>query len=217
MLAYFPGGYLADRFSTRKLMSTALIATAIGGLYLSSLPSTAQLKYLFAYWGLTTILFFWSAMIKLTRDVASDDNQGKAFGLLDGGRGLVAATMASVAVWLLSLYFSDSITSLSGDQRLVAMRLIIYYYTALTFLAGAIIWFVIVDVEDNAPTAQTNAPLRRSLSSLSNPLVWYQAAIVFCAYCGFKGLDYFGLYLVDIYGYSEIESSELVANSSLDR
>ena len=30
MLAYFPGGVLADRFSTRVLMTTSLIATAAG-------------------------------------------------------------------------------------------------------------------------------------------------------------------------------------------
>lgn len=217
MLAYFPGGYLADRFSARKLMSFALIATGIGGLYLSSFPSTTNLKLLFAYWGLTTILFFWSAMIKLTRDVASHDNQGKAFGLLEGGRGLVAASLASIGVWLLSIVLPDSIASLTGEQRLVAMRLIIYYYTALTLLAGIIIWSIIVDVEQTNPKDQVVLPIRDSLSSLSNPLVWYQAAIVFCAYCGFKGLDYFGLYLVNIYDYSEIESSQLIANSSFIR
>jgi len=33
MLAYFPGGALADRFPARKLMSLSLFATAAGGLY----------------------------------------------------------------------------------------------------------------------------------------------------------------------------------------
>lgn len=36
MLAYFPGGTLADRFQARKLMSLSLLATAAGGLYMAT-------------------------------------------------------------------------------------------------------------------------------------------------------------------------------------
>jgi nitrate/nitrite transporter NarK len=33
LLAYFPGGAIADHFSARKLMSLSLLATAAGGLF----------------------------------------------------------------------------------------------------------------------------------------------------------------------------------------
>jgi len=36
MLAYFPGGPLADRFSARKLIAISLIATGIGGYYMAT-------------------------------------------------------------------------------------------------------------------------------------------------------------------------------------
>jgi MFS family permease len=39
MLAYFPGGPLADRFPARKLMVFALLATSIGGLVMTT-PQT---------------------------------------------------------------------------------------------------------------------------------------------------------------------------------
>ncbi|GAG23162.1 unnamed protein product, partial [marine sediment metagenome] len=51
MLAYFPGGPLADRFSARKLMAFALLATSIGGLVMASIPSLAALKVLYGFWG----------------------------------------------------------------------------------------------------------------------------------------------------------------------
>ncbi len=217
MLAYFPGGYLADRYSARKLMSLALIATAAGGLYLASFPTIFGLKLLFAYWGVTTILFFWSAMIKITRDVASHQNQGKAFGLLDGGRGLVAATMASVAVLLIIQFFPGAIDELADEQRLGAMRLTIYYYSALTLIAGVLIWFIVYDTGTSVETCREKTTIPAFAAPASNPMVWYQAGIVFCAYCGFKGLDYFGLYLVEAYHFTELESSELIAHSSFIR
>ncbi|MFK8111832.1 MAG: MFS transporter [Rubripirellula sp.] len=58
MLAYFPGGPIADRFSARKLMAFALLATSLGGLLMARIPSLAALKWLYGFWGLTTILLF---------------------------------------------------------------------------------------------------------------------------------------------------------------
>ncbi len=100
MLAYFPGGALADRFSARMMMTGALAVSALGGIYYATVPSVAGLKLLFGFWGLTTILFFWAAMIRATRVWGGAEDQGKAFGILDGGRGLLAAVLASGTVAL---------------------------------------------------------------------------------------------------------------------
>ena len=37
MLAYFPGGPLADRFPARRLLTASLLATSVGGLYFATL------------------------------------------------------------------------------------------------------------------------------------------------------------------------------------
>jgi hypothetical protein len=49
-------------------MTISLSATALGGLYLYTLPSHTGLYLLFAYWGLTSILLFWVSLLKATRD-----------------------------------------------------------------------------------------------------------------------------------------------------
>ncbi|RLD70558.1 MAG: MFS transporter, partial [Bacteroidetes bacterium] len=95
MLAYFPGGALADRFSARKLMTLSLLATGLGGFWFAQIPGQTGLFFLFGYWGITTLFLFWAAMIKATRDWGGHLSQGKAFGILDGGRGLVAAGAAT--------------------------------------------------------------------------------------------------------------------------
>ena len=51
MLAYFPGGALADHFPARKLMSLSLLATAAGGLYMATFPGVLGISLLYGYWG----------------------------------------------------------------------------------------------------------------------------------------------------------------------
>lgn len=91
MLAYFPGGPLADRYEARKLLALSLAATAVGGIYFATFPPYRGMWLLFGYWGFTTILFFWAALIRATRQWGGTNEQGRAYGILDGGRGLLAA------------------------------------------------------------------------------------------------------------------------------
>ena len=68
MVAYLAGGPLADRFSARRLMAIALVATSLGGVIYARVPAVGTLNALFAFWGLTTIYLFWAALISATRD-----------------------------------------------------------------------------------------------------------------------------------------------------
>jgi MFS family permease len=122
MLAYFPGGPLADLFSARKLLTASLVATAAGGFYFSRLPSFEGLWILFAFWGLTSILLFWAALIRATREWGDPTRQGQAYGLLDAGRGLLAAGMASIAVALFAVFFPEDPTALTQEDRRAAIR-----------------------------------------------------------------------------------------------
>ena len=98
MISYFFGGPLADKYPPRNLLSTALIVTACSGAVFATIPSLATLMILYGFWGITTILLFWSALIKATRLWGGRTTQGIAYGLLDGGRGLLAAVIASLSV-----------------------------------------------------------------------------------------------------------------------
>ncbi len=117
MLAYFPGGIIADRYSPRLLMTLSLLATAAGGVYMATIPGEPQMALLYGIWGASTVLLFWAAMISATRDWGGDLSQGKAFGILDGGRGLVAAAFAVFAVAVLSTYLPTEVEMASDAQR----------------------------------------------------------------------------------------------------
>jgi len=213
MLAYFPGGTFADRFSARKLMAVSLLATGLGGLYLVQIPGKTGMMLLFGYWGVTTIFLFWSAMIKATREWGAQLGQGKAFGILDGGRGLIAAGTATLAVFLLSSMLPANLENMTALHQKSALQGVIYLYTILTSGAAILVWFLIPETsEKNDPSILRSKT--RVTQVLRNKAVWYQAIIIVCAYCGYKGLDYYSLYGTDVLGMNEIEAARFVSNAS---
>ncbi|MDX1536289.1 MFS transporter [Arsukibacterium sp.] len=215
MLCYFPGGIIADKVAPNRLMSMSLLATALGGAYMWTGPGVTGLALLFGYWGCTTILLFWAAMIKATRISAPATRQGLAFGVLDGGRGLVASVFASGAVLLLGRYtvMADG-NFASAAEALTSLRSLIVYYSVLTVIAAALAWFFISSIRAQ-PEAGQPAPTSAVLSeTLTNPLLWLQAGVVICAYCGYKSLDNYGLFVVQTFSWSQLEAAQFTTAAS---
>ena len=118
LISYAYGGVIADKFLPRKLMALSLFLTALGGIIMATFPSYLVLQILFGYWGFTTVFLFWGAMIKATRLWGGSLSQGKAFGFLDGGRGLVAASISSLGVFIFSFILSQEKPSLVHEKKL---------------------------------------------------------------------------------------------------
>ena len=209
MLSYFPGGALADRFSARKLLAASLFATAAGGLFLATLPSPGQLALLYGFWGVTTILLFWGALIRSTREWGGQASQGKAFGILESGRGLAAATAAVGAAWLFAVVMPEEAAAVSDAERRDGLRLIIQTYSLLTVGAGLLVWFVIPDSDGS--TLSKHSPLQGMREVIVKPMIWAQALIVVCAYCFYKAGDNWSLYAQQVLGMSEVNAAAITA------
>ncbi len=210
MGAYFFGGPLADRFSARRLMSVALITTGLGGVVLATVPPVGVLTLLFGFWGLTTILLFWAALIRATREWGGTSRQGRAYGLLDGGRGLLAALLASITVAIFAGLLPDDVASVTPAQRHAAFTQIIWIFAGLTFAIAALVWFAVPE------TAARDLSGRRptlTMEGVKNagkmPVVWLQALIVVCAYVGYKATDDFSLFARDALGYDEVAAATI--------
>lgn len=208
MAAYFFGGPLADRFPARILLAVALVSTAAGGLVMMTVPSLSTLVVLYAYWGITTIALFWAPLIRATRQWGGEDEQGRAFGLLDGGRGLLAALMGSMMVLLFAgLLPADSETA-SLAERTEALRRIILVLSAVTCAAALL---VLLALPHNDP-AEDGERRKLSLQGVARvaamPSVWLQAAIILCAYVGFKAIDDFSLYANQVVGLDQVDAAK---------
>ncbi len=221
MAAYFFGGPIADRYPARKLLALSLWATALGGVYMATFPNYEGALLLWGFFGVSTILLFWAAMIRATREWGGETAQGRAYGLLDGGRGVLAAVLASAGVLLFSLAFPDGTEFATLEQKKDVLRTIIYGYTAVTVAAGVLVWFAVGESDVQA-THQTTALSTRSharfaqdvLYAIKIPAVWLQAIIVVCAYVGYKGFDNYSLYAVQAYGLDEVEAARIVTIGS---
>ena len=212
MLAYFPGGPLADRFSARRLMTAALFVSALGGAYYASVPSLDGLKLLFGFWGLTTILLFWAALIRATREWGGADSQGQAYGILDGGRGLLAAVLASVTVAVFASLLPEDAATATLAERAYALKQVIWIFTGMTVAAGVLVWFCVPDAE--APErgeGSAGVDWGRVGQVLKNPAVWLQGLIVVTAYTGYKGMDDLGLYARDAFGFDDVQAAQVGA------
>ena len=207
MIAYFPGGAIADRFSARSLISVSLLATSLGGIYMATIPGVIAMQFLYGFWGFTTIFLFWGALIRAARDWGGDKSQGVAFGVLEGGRGLVALLAASIGVFILASYLPDNARLATAEERETGFRMIVLFYTLLTFLAGALSWYAIPQQKRGSDVEFS--PLKGMGIVLRRPIVWAQAGIVVCAYCGYKGLDNYSLYAVQVLGMDEVEGARL--------
>lgn len=223
MLCYFPGGLIADRYPVHKLIALSLWMTALGGLFMATLPNYPQLVWLYGFFGFTTIILFWGALIRATREWGGDQEQGLAFGVLEGGRGLLAVVLASCAVLVFQYSFPMGYETATLTEKMKVFRTVIYGYTFITAVIGLYIWFVCASFSCNSfSKGQSKVNTVKRWNNIyinikdifSYPSVWLQALIVVCAYVGYKGFDNYTLFAVDVYGYDEIEAAKLVTLGS---
>lgn len=210
MVSYLLGGPIADRFPPRKLIAIALFSTALGGLVLAAHPSYFVLKVLYGYWGFTTIFLFWAPMIKATRVWGGNTSQGKAFGFLDGGRGLVGAGFGALGVLIFSLFIIDKIETASLANRTEAFNYIVWVTSAIIVSIGIIVWFFLKpsNIEEHKLQLQ-KISINQIKIVLKIPAVWFLMVIILCAYVGYKITDVFSLYAKEVMLYNEVRSAQI--------
>ena len=214
MISYFLGGPLADRYSARKLMTIALVVTSIGGIFFGLVPSLDIMIILYGFWGVSTILLFWAALIRATREWGGSSFQGRAYGFLDGGRGIVAALIASVSVAIFASLLPTDVVSASMEERESALGIIIWGFTSLTFLMAFIVWVFVPGSKTILPSLNKSASSLTALwTIIKMPAIWLIATIVICAYVGYKVTDDISLYARDALGYNDVDAASLATLS----
>ncbi|MEM8816717.1 MAG: MFS transporter [Pseudomonadota bacterium] len=215
MLAYFPGGTLADRYPARTLITASLLLTALGGAYLTSMPGVLGLAVVYGFWGISTVFLLWGAMLRATRLWGGERTQGIAFGSLEAGRGLVAVLAAALAIWVLEGFLPAAVESATEAERVLAMRYVIGVYAALTLAAAALAWMLIPAESPRTDSAGVvGSSLRGMLDVARRPTLWAHAGVILCAYCAYKGIDNYSLYAQQVLGMNEVEAAKLVRDGS---
>jgi len=209
MFAYLCGGPLADRFGARNMLIIALVTTALGGVVLLTIPTLSTLVFLYAWWGITTIALFWAPLIKATREWGGELSQGAAFGLLDGGRGLLAAVTGSIMVAVFAMMLPVDPETATLPQRTAALRQIILILLSITAGTGVLLWFALPATRNKQTGTRPQLSLRGIAHVYSLPAVWLQAFIILCAYVGFRSIDDFSLYANEVLELNEVDAAQL--------
>ena len=180
-LTYVPSGWLSDKLPTRWLMSISMAGTGLLALWLSTVPDFAQIKLIFIGWGLTSGLTLWGALIKGTSLLAPHDQQGRFFGLLESGRGLVEALLATIGLAVFAYFLNTLEASTSGS-----LISVIWFYGLVSIGFTPILFFALRTSHMEAPPN----PSRHGLSGLvtdlkellTNQKIWLAALIILIGY-----------------------------------
>jgi sugar phosphate permease len=183
-LSYLPSGWLADRVSPRVLVSLSLLLTGLLGLWFSTVPSYSSVRVIFVGWGISTGLTFWSAHIKVVALLAHRDEQGRFFGILDGGRGLIEALLATIAV----AWFAWAIESMGRPTDMV-LREVIYMYVVVLLVLAPLVFFSLDDNRVDESEAVTGEAGQGLLADLK--VVFTRQEIWLCAACIVFGYQMF--------------------------
>jgi nitrate/nitrite transporter NarK len=197
LITFIPGGWLADRLPARQLMSTALVITAMGGFVLSRIPSFEVCLLLYGLWGASAALVFWSALIKATRNWAPQDEQGRAFGFLEGGRSISDVTSTAILLAIFAYHGADS-AALSKNIQLLSSALLVL---------AVLVWVV---MKDKPATGRETQKVRSGFSwatvlvVLKMPIIWLLGVVILAANSGMWGTIYFTPYATEIYGLGDV-------------
>lgn len=203
MISYITGGHFADRYHPRSLISISLIATALAGIALLFSHSATTLTVIYFLFGISNIFLMWGALIKVTHVSGGEENRSAAMGILDSGRGLIAAIMSSVLVAIINWKYSEQVIS-SGSVK--AMETIYFVVIGFTLFIALGIWISLKGFETTEQN-ESKWELSKALTLLKVPQVWLLGIVILCAYCSYKSVDNFGIYLVDVKKVSIAESS----------
>ena len=206
-LSYVPSGWVADRFTPRVLLSFSVFATGLLGIWYAQIPSSSQLLIIFGAWGVTTGLTFWSALLKGVALLAPGHLQARYFGLLEAGRGLFEALLASIAV----AWFAYALSSLDASDQ-SAMIQVIYFYSSVCLVTGPLLWLILDSgsgqADDTAEPARSGASLGQTLRDLGDLLgnirIWLVALCILAGYQIFYATYSYSNYLQVQFGLSAV-------------
>ena len=187
---FLAAAYFNDKFSKRKMMTFALIANGISGLFISTYPQFSILLFLFCLCAIFTDIMCWPTILKTVRLLGTKDEQGRMFGFLETGRGIVDTIVSFSALAVFVVLGSNA----SG------FRYTIIFLSVLSITTGILSFFV---VEDDKKEDKKNEVEKSDNGSIKEVFkdknVWLVSLNIFTIYCLYSGLKYFVPFLKDVY------------------
>ena len=201
LILYIPGGIMADKFSTKKMLVLSLLGTGVLGFIMAFSMNYITALIVFFLFALTTSFVFWTALNKGLRLLGGKENSGSTYGWYYA-LGSIISLVCSVIFW--RLYAS------SDDNHEVMFRTIIAMSVAV-ILAGILVQ--ITFKEDKTAISEIAEEDKFKLSdvgkAIRNPYLWWASIIMFLIYTIYSNVTYFTPYLSSQVGMDVSDSAFL--------
>lgn len=190
----FASIYLADRFSKRIMISGSLVGIGLIGVYISTFPPYYGILLA---WGLLSVfgeVLYWPVLLKAVRLLGDETEQGRLFGFLEAGRGVVDTIIAFSALGIFAMLGKGS----------GALRGAILFYSAAVIVTGIISYILVEDdkviAKDGEKVNKNKLALDGVIQAIKMPEIWVVSLTIASIYSVYCGLTYFIPFLKDIYG-----------------
>lgn len=199
MVLYIPGGYLADKVSTKKALIISLVATSVlTWVYAFSLNFVVSMVIWLGL-SFSTAFVFWSALMKAVRIVGTEEEQGFMYGLYYACNGIAAALTSFISLYAYNTAGEDI---KSGFVRGVNASGVVVLIAAicLVFLMKEDAGKVTTESDDD----KISLPMVGKV--LKSPVVWILSIVILCGYGLKSSVSYFNPYLTEVVGVSAVNS-----------
>ena len=190
---YLALAWAQDRFSPRILIPVNMVLGGITTFFLGQTNDFATLCFLFVMLSLWCEGAFWPAILSSVRKSTSDSNQGKIFGLLEGGRGGIELLQNALTVGLYAWL----------GYSLVGLEIAFMVNAVIMIVLGIVSWFMLPTEtllkSGNDQKAANREVLAGMSVTLRLPEVWLAGIAGFGVYLAYTSMPFFLTYLQDLH------------------
>lgn len=193
------GGWIADRFNYKKLYVGSVIANGILGLIFVTNPTYSFALVMWIGFSISSLVMNYPAHIKIVRNLASDENQGKIFGINESVIGIGNIVFNAVMMFLFT-HFLEGVAGLKAA---------ILGLSILSCLLSIPAWLILDDPvkkpelqKDVEEKTQHKMGVADYIAIIKNPSTWLIAFSIFSIYSYLTTMTYFTPYFTDVLGVS---------------
>ncbi len=189
--------YLTDRVSKKIMIPLSLVSICVCGICLSTFPPYPVFLLIYCLLAICADMLYWPTMLKTVRLLGNEDEQGRMFGIMEAGRGLMDTIVAFGALGIFSAMGSTA----NG------LKMAILFYSIVPGIIGIIMYFLL-DPDEAPAAASETAPSTANankrawegvIRALKNKNIWLVSFNVFFVYSVYCGLTYFIPFLEEAY------------------
>lgn len=205
VIGYLPSGFLAERFNTKKLLILSTLGMCLVTVWYCFYPGFGALCVIHALYGIFSVGTFWSPYLKAIRNLGSESEQGRLFGMSEGIRGIGQTVVAFVCLSVMGLFA----TVTAGFRMALVINAVVF---ALLMLA---VIFVVPDFDGKRMSDKGTGRKSPGLgavvkTTLKSSSTWICIFVIISGYTLWNTINgYIGTYGTRVLGLSNEVSSTL--------